>query len=625
VRAVVSLLAALALGPAQHGATIDLSTKAFAPSAGPLTISAQAGRTARLGVQLARLNGRVIGWIDPPARRSETLDIWDGTIAGRPVGDGYYQARVVVDGRVAATADFHLDRKPALLRRLRIASNSTPFAGDGPLLATLSPNGNGFREYVRISFDLSEPASVRLDVQRTGTAATVNTVYTRTWGFRQGPHSIGWMPAANVAARTYVLSLTTTDSAGNVLTYGSPDARVALHPRAPVVRVQGIDASFQRQSYEPGQIAALRIATDEPAMTVQMLRTGPERFVTYADNLLEGEAVTVPTTIGWARHRDAPGTVPVGIGEWPSGLYFVKLTAEDGTIGYAPFVVRPTQLGLASRVAVVLPTNTWQAYNFWDADGNGWGDTWYAGYPNQSVVRNRPYLHRGVPPFFYRYDQGFLHWLYWNDRVVDFLAESDLDDLSGDELARDYDLVIYPGHSEYVTTHEYDVVERYRDLGGNLIFLSANNFFWHVADSGVVIARDHQWRNLGRPEASLIGVQYLANDRGERQGLFTLLDPSQAAWLWEGTGMDEGSTFGQAVGGYGIEIDHTTPESPASTVVLAQIPDLFGPGLTAQMTYYETSAGAKVFAAGALDFGGSALTSPVSTMLDNLWARLTKP
>jgi hypothetical protein len=625
VRAVVSLLGALALGPTQHAATIDLSSRTFAPSAGPLTISAHIDRPARLGVRLAALNGRVLGWIDPPAFRSETVDVWDGTIAGKDVADGYYQAQLVANGRVAASAWFRLDRKPALLQRLRVRSNSTPFAGDGPLLATLSPNGDGFREYVRIAFDLSEPATVQLDVQRTGTAATVDTIYTRTWSFRRGPHSIGWMPAANVPARTYVLSLTTTDQAGNVLTYGSPDARVSLHPRAPVVRIQGIDASFQRQSYQPGQIAALRIATDEPSLTVQVLRTGPERLITYADNLLEGEPVTAPTTIGWARHRDAPGTLPIGIGEWPSGLYFVKLTAEDGTIGYAPFVVRPALLGLASRVAVVLPTNTWQAYNFWDADGNGWGDTWYAGYPNRTVVRNRPYLHRGVPQFFYRYDQGFLHWLCWNDRRVDFLAESDLDNLSGDDLAHDYDLVVYPGHSEYVTTHEYDVIQRYRDLGGNLIFLSANNFFWHVNENGIAITRDHQWRNLGRPEASLIGVQYVANDRGERQGLFTLLDPTPAAWLWPGTELEEGSTFGEAVGGYGIEIDHTAPESPPSTIVLAQIPDLFGPGLTAQMAYYETGAGAKVFAAGALDFGGSALTTPVSTMLDNLWARLTKP
>ena len=47
-------------------------------------------------------------------------------------------------------------------------------------------------------------------------------------------------------------------------------------------------------------------------------------------------------------------------------------------------------------------------------------------------------------------------------------------------LASAYDLIVFPGHHEYVTTREYDLVEGYRDLGGNLMFLSANNFFWRV-------------------------------------------------------------------------------------------------------------------------------------------------
>ena len=49
----------------------------------------------------------------------------------------------------------------------------------------------------------------------------------------------------------------------------------------------------------------------------------------------------------------------------------------------------------------------------------------------------------------------------------------------------------------------------------------------------------------------------------------------------------------------GIEIDRTSPDSPKGVQVIAEIPDLFGPGFTAQMTYYETKGGAKVFAAGA--------------------------
>jgi len=131
--------------------------------------------------------------------------------------------------------------------------------------------------------------------------------------------------------------------------------------------------------------------------------------------------------------------------------------------------------------------------------------------------------------------------------------------------------------------------------------------------------------DIGRPEASLIGVQYRANDDGQRQGFFTVQGVANAPWLWDATGLAEGSTFGQFVGGYGIEIDSTAPSSPPGTIVLAQIPDLFGAGISAQMSYYETPAGAKVFAAGALDFGGSATFWPVKRMLDNLWARLSQP
>jgi len=88
------------------------------------------------------------------------------------------------------------------------------------------------------------------------------------------------------------------------------------------------------------------------------------------------------------------------------------------------------------------------------------------------------------------------------------------------------------------------------------------------------------------------------------------------------TGLVTGSTFGETVGGYGIEIDTTTADSPPGTTVLARIPDLFGPGLSGEMTYYETAAGARVFSAGVLDFGGSATFWPMTRMLENLWRHM---
>ena len=53
----------------------------------------------------------------------------------------------------------------------------------------------------------------------------------------------------------------------------------------------------------------------------------------------------------------------------------------------------------------------------------------------------------------------------------------------------------------------------------------------------------------------------------------------------------------------------------------AEIPNLIGPGGTAQMTYYETPAGARVFAAGAFTLAGA--RDPLSRrLLENLWRHL---
>ncbi len=275
---------------------------------------------------------------------------------------------------------------------------------------------------------------------------------------------------------------------------------------------------------------------------------------------------------------------------------------------------------------MVLPTNTWQAYNFYDADGDGWGDTWYAGRDDLRVSLDRPYTNHGVPPKLNRFEEPFLVWMARVKLSADFLSEQDLAGLgSGSDLAALYDLIVFPGHTEYVTTHEYDLVEQYRNAGGNLIFLSANSFFRRVVERHGVLTRTAPWRDLGRPEAALLGAQYRANDEGQRQAPFVVRDTTDAPWLWQGLGLDAGSMFGQVVGGYGIEIDATTRDSPPGTIVLAEIPDLLGPGVTAQMTYYETRRGAKVFDAGALDFVGSALTFPVDHLLLNLWRHLSVP
>jgi len=617
--------ASLAVTAQAHAATLTVAPSNFSPRKATLQVAAHLTVERQFGIRLASLSGRRVGWIVPPSRRTTLAIGWNGRIGGKLVRDGYYRVQLVYGSAVLATSRVHIDSHPPVLAGLRIGNGSSRFAGDNALLTTVSPNGDGFRDSASIDFTLAEKATVTMEVTRTvKVPAVISTVTER---LTPGPHTLAWAPSPSLNPRTYLIRITAVDTTGNAITYGAPNAKVGRYPRGPVVRLQGIDAGFTKPSYLPGELAQVHIATDEPTLTMRVFHAGPEQVVTYADNQFAGiEVDEAPTTIDWSAWRSVPHTISFPVPNVASGLYYLQFGGPDGRIGYAPFVVRPATLGTTSRVLVVLPTNTWQAYNFQDTDGNGYGDTWYAGPPNRFVDLGRTYIARGVPPRFYRYDLPFLHWFYWSGKSAEFISDSDFDQIaSGDDLAHAYDLVVFEGHEEYVLPHEYDVVQRFRDLGGNLMFLSANNFFWKVRKTKQVLQKIGRWRDAGRPEAALIGVEYRANDDGQRQGLFTVQNSAAAPWLWDGTGLTDGSMFGQFVGGYGIEIDATAPQSPPGTLVVAQIPDLYGPGLTAQMSYYETVGGAKVFAAGTLDFGGSATFWPVKRVLDNLWAHLAAP
>jgi hypothetical protein len=505
------------------------------------------------------------------------------------------------------------------LQNLHVTNGSAPFAGDRATLTTVSPNGDGFRDAAIVHFRLTRPARVRIDavatnMVRAGQGGTTS-VWHQTRLLGAGPQALTWRPARSTQPRTYILRLRIGSRVYGA--YG-PNGR----QNAPVVRVQGVDAAFTKRSYAPGESAELRLATDARVLRLQVFAYQSPGRPSEQDVRTSGLAKTGPIRIDWSAHRNAPALLRVvRAGDWPSGLYFVRATAADGRVGYAPFIVRPRRLG-TQRVAVVLATNTWAAYNFEDADGDGWGDSWYVSGRYRAVDLERPFLDFGVPFRFHDWDLEFIAWLNKTGRAVDFLADDDLDAIAnGDELARRYDLVVFPGHEEYVTRHEYDVIERYRNLGGNLIFLAANNLYRRVDRVGETLVRRAPWRELGRPESSVVGVQYVGSDHGQRQAGYTVTGATTVPWAFADTGLADGAVFGR----YGIEIDARTAASPRGIEMLAHIPDLLGTGRSAEMTYYETPGGAKVFAAGVINFGASLGDPAVDRLLTNVWARLTVP
>ncbi len=378
-----------------------------------------------------------------------------------------------------------------------------------------------------------------------------------------------------------------------------------------------IEAAFPRESYRPGAVARLVIFSRTARhVSVQVFRAGTETRPTKPRDEMYGTPVTDTKHLGTVRKAEA---IRVRIPDAPSGVYFAKLTGSGNRVGYAPFILRPRRLG-ENRVALVLPTLSWQAYNFHDDNGDGQADTWYASPKVKSVLLGRPFDQRGVPPNYKYYEQPFLRWLVANDKEVDYLAQSDVAGANGRKLAAAYDLLIFSGHHEYVTDREYDAVVGFRNRGGNLMFLSANNFFWRTVISHNHMTRVAKWRDVGRPEAALIGVQYIGNDDGTHRGAYHVRNTRSTPWLFAGTNLTEGSSFSN----FGIEIDKTASSSPRGTHVVAELPNLLGPGRTGQMTYYEKG-GAKVFAVGAFTLAEDVWQSPVDVMIDNLWDRLSRP
>jgi hypothetical protein len=229
----------------------------------------------------------------------------------------------------------------------------------------------------------------------------------------------------------------------------------------------------------------------------------------------------------------------------------------------------------------------------------------------------RAYLDAGLPDRFRSGTGAVISWLSRTGKRVDYLSDDDLAAVaSGDALRHAYDLVVFPGREEYVGRHAYGVMRRFRDLGGRLIFLSAANFHWRAERKGSTLRRLRPWRKLGQPEAALVGVQVTASGRG-RGKAYVVQGASAEPWIFAGTGLADGSTFGR----FGRVIDATTRQSPAGIVVLARIQRAIG-RRSAEMTYYRTAAGAEVFAVGALDFASALAKPAVARLLENVWARL---
>jgi len=316
-----------------------------------------------------------------------------------------------------------------------------------------------------------------------------------------------------------------------------------------------------------------------------------------------------------AREIDAkwPITNVIRVGAtWTSGYYIANLvllagpSAGRGTS--VPFIVKAPLLE-PSRILVQAPVNTWQAYNSWG------GESLYGGTngPAHMVSFNRPYSFRpSIRPLLVD-EYPLVRFLEQRGYDVSYTTNVDVDSDPGELLH--HRLFISVAHDEYWTKGIRDGLDRARDLGTNLAFVGGNDGYWQVryADDrrtlveyrSAVLDPDPNpaektvsFRSLGRPECELVGVEYQGGlNPANAPAQDYAVVPSALTNPWfRNTGFAPTSAVKEVVGHEG---DAVVPDCdvPRPTVLFHyQAPR------PADAVGYTATSGARVFAAGSIDF-----------------------
>ncbi len=392
-----------------------------------------------------------------------------------------------------------------------------------------------------------------------------------------------------------------------------------------------------------GETLRLHIASDDQPVWFQIwfYRQG-ERLVLKGQT----EAMLANTRPLGAPDRDWNWPIyeyPIPRG-WESGAYIARFVPFEQTDTCDPadpgHPEAATLFVVKSRVANVnilykLPLLTYHAYN---EIGDPCGSLCTAGYSKLTLHRpgggvgGRPWdkyfpdvYDRSSPrQTFWHWDARFIGWLERKGCAVDYCTDLDIHKNFGNFLGA-YRLLLSAGHDEYWSEAMRRNVEAFVQNGGNVAFFSGNTCWWrvHFVRGNSAFACDKtkragddqkrdQWFRVD-PENRLTGVSHRNGGGhwwGEREAIGYTVQHADH-WIFEGTGLRDGDTFGadHALVGYecdgaaiadgpdecGFAIPRNDDGTPENFVILgtgrlgsewAQDPEDFPGGRTATMGIY---------------------------------------
>jgi hypothetical protein len=480
--------------------------------------------------------------------------------------------------------------------------------------AVISPNGNGINDVLHLHVAAPEGTLLGLRVY--------------AWGGRLS----GWKRIrTGVSSRSPELTWDGTTSTGRALGDGSYLVTVCYKDPGRLLPPRGVA--------RPG--AAERIVRRPDWRRTHCLANPKvvrvERLAAYVDSTRSfppGNPPRKPIPLivsadGGDRNaqlrEDCSGSMAAFHGDLRPGLYHEVVHDPAGDVFQAPVVVRsasPLDRPRPHTALIVWPYLTWRAYNAYDADLNGIPDSWYQFWRQRRVSLVGPILRGGVEDD-HKAALPFSRWLCSRSLRTQHVTDVELGRLPLSTL-RKYSAIVFPGHSEYYEPATYDLLKRYRDGGGNLVFLQANPFYRQVRidrEHNAVVMTDYDARE-GRSDFALAGVGYdgccFPHDRAAPYVAASGRDYDRVRWLFRGTGIGPGQAFGVAAS----ESDRVDPGlTPRDHIVAAQAIINGKHGVIHAAMVWAHAGRGQVFATGNYTFlrMGRGITY---RLLDNVWRKL---
>ena len=348
-----------------------------------------------------------------------------------------------------------------------------------------------------------------------------------------------------------------------------------------------IEGYCSKQSVKAGETIDIMVSTEPAAkFTLEIFRTGyyggKGARLMQVLGPFQGKAQPVPEPGAKDLHecRWEPATTLTIPEDWVSGVYLGRLTTlpdqpdKPYWQSYVIFIVRDDR---PADLLFQCSDNTWQAYNRWPTHysvythpkGNQgpWADVSFdRPYGRQSQftgIVNDP-LSVGSGEFT-SFEQPLSYWLEEQGYDVTYCSNSDM---LTPERGLKCKAFLSVGHDEYWDIRQFRSVEKMRDEGVNLMFLSGNSVCWVTPMRPGFDGRENRIIFRGGPYG---GNHDYVKDREKNNGPFPERGPDEGLlmgarngrpingggdwivtrpehWIFEGTGMKKGDRIPGLVG-----------------------------------------------------------------------------